>query len=280
MNDSSPIDRVITALKSAGNRVRPSGRGWSAQCPAHDDRTPSLSIGSGHDGRVLLHCHAGCESEDVVEALGLTWPDLFPDNGFRGTLRIPLPDPTRRAHDEDLATQFGCALDDDRLRTLAGTLGVSIGSLIRLQIGWYPQQQAFVFPERNAEFTCIGFGLRYSDGSKGFIAGGKRGLVIPHLLEYLPDPVLIVEGPTDTAAAVTAGRAAVGRPSAASGVEHLAVLLKDRESVIVADRDDAGTAGALKIKAQLQSAWLREVKVVLPPAGCKDVRDWLTKGSM
>jgi putative DNA primase/helicase len=55
-----------------------SGEGWKAKCPAHDDRVPSLSIKEGSDGRVLLHCHAGCSIDDILRALGLTLRDLFP----------------------------------------------------------------------------------------------------------------------------------------------------------------------------------------------------------
>jgi hypothetical protein len=58
--------------------VRRSGGGWVARCPAHDDRNPSLSITAGEDGRALLHCHAGCTTESIVAALGLTLADLFP----------------------------------------------------------------------------------------------------------------------------------------------------------------------------------------------------------
>jgi hypothetical protein len=49
-----------------------------AVCPAHDDLAPSLSIGEGSDGRILVKCHAGCTTEDVLGALGLTWGDLWP----------------------------------------------------------------------------------------------------------------------------------------------------------------------------------------------------------
>ena len=51
---------------------------WMARCPAHDDRRPSLSIREAEDGRILLHCFAGCRTADVLQALGLTWRDLFP----------------------------------------------------------------------------------------------------------------------------------------------------------------------------------------------------------
>jgi Protein of unknown function (DUF3631) len=56
-----------------------SGEGWKAKCPgAHNDRVPSLSIKEGSDGRVLLHCHAGCSIDDILRAIGLARRDLFP----------------------------------------------------------------------------------------------------------------------------------------------------------------------------------------------------------
>jgi hypothetical protein len=60
---------------------RRSGAGWIAQCPAHEDRSPSLSIGEGRDGRILLHCFGGCTSEAVCDSLGLSLSDLFPEPG-------------------------------------------------------------------------------------------------------------------------------------------------------------------------------------------------------
>ncbi len=51
---------------------------WLARCPAHDDRSPSLSI-TDRDGRVLLHCFGGCETEDVLGAVGLRFTDIMPE---------------------------------------------------------------------------------------------------------------------------------------------------------------------------------------------------------
>jgi 5S rRNA maturation endonuclease (ribonuclease M5) len=51
---------------------------YAAHCPAHDDKTPSLSIATGDDGRILLHCQAGCPLENIIWALGITSQDLFP----------------------------------------------------------------------------------------------------------------------------------------------------------------------------------------------------------
>ena len=56
----SPILRLLNALGDADCRPRRSGAGYSARCPAHDDAKPSLSVSEGDDGRVLIHCQAGC----------------------------------------------------------------------------------------------------------------------------------------------------------------------------------------------------------------------------
>jgi hypothetical protein len=71
---------VIDALTAAGCDPRPSGGGYRARCPAHDDRTPSLTVGVSEDGRVLLHCHAGCDTDAVVKVLGITMVDLYPES--------------------------------------------------------------------------------------------------------------------------------------------------------------------------------------------------------
>jgi hypothetical protein len=52
---------------------------WQATCPAHPDRTPSLTVRALPDGRILLHDFAGCAAVDVVGAVGLTLSDLFPE---------------------------------------------------------------------------------------------------------------------------------------------------------------------------------------------------------
>jgi hypothetical protein len=66
-------------------KARNAGRGrWVAQCPAHPDRSPSLSICEGDDGRLLLHCFGGCTTIRILETLGLEMRDLFAG---------PLPNP-------------------------------------------------------------------------------------------------------------------------------------------------------------------------------------------
>lgn len=72
---SGPVAIVLERL----DRVRRAGRGFTARCPAHEDRTNSLSVVVGDDGRVLLNCFARCHPEVVVRSMGLEWRDLFAD---------------------------------------------------------------------------------------------------------------------------------------------------------------------------------------------------------
>ena len=73
---NSPLEKVLAALPEA----RRSGDNYSAHCPCHEDRNASLSIGVGDDGRVLIHDHAGCETEAIVSKLGLSMADLMPSS--------------------------------------------------------------------------------------------------------------------------------------------------------------------------------------------------------
>lgn len=70
MSAATVLDRL--------DRVKQTGPGrWIARCPAHEDRSPSLSIRETDDGRVLLHCFAGCDPGDAMAAIGLEMKDLF-----------------------------------------------------------------------------------------------------------------------------------------------------------------------------------------------------------
>ena len=70
----------IDALLDRLDGVKETGPGkYLSRCPSHDDRSPSLAIKDGDDGRILLHCFAGCETEDVLSALGLTFADVMPE---------------------------------------------------------------------------------------------------------------------------------------------------------------------------------------------------------
>ena len=116
---SQNLDKVLSLL----GRVKRSRKGWVARCPAHEDRHPSLSVGVGEDGRVLLHCYAGCEVEAVVAALGLQMADLYPDG--RTT-----PPPTRATVQHPSANPHSSA---DSAVAGDGSGGSAEGTVARLQ---------------------------------------------------------------------------------------------------------------------------------------------------
>ncbi len=66
-------------LLSHLDKVRRTGPDrWIACCPAHDDKGPSLAIRETDDGRVLVHCFAGCSVHEVIGAVGIDLSTLFP----------------------------------------------------------------------------------------------------------------------------------------------------------------------------------------------------------
>jgi hypothetical protein len=75
----TPVERMLEML----TKVKGGNGRWTACCPAHNDRGPSLAIRELEDGRVLLHCFAGCETLHVVQALGMDMTDLFPPDSKR-----------------------------------------------------------------------------------------------------------------------------------------------------------------------------------------------------
>lgn len=82
----STADAILARL--AGVR-QVGGSRWMARCPAHEDRSPSLSITETSEGRVLVKCWAGCQTKDVLAAVALDWRELFPP-------REPGASPSRR----------------------------------------------------------------------------------------------------------------------------------------------------------------------------------------
>ncbi len=71
---SLSLDEILLALQG----VQRSGANYKARCPAHDDRTASLSVTIGDSGAILLRCFAGCDYKAIIGALGFTTKQLFP----------------------------------------------------------------------------------------------------------------------------------------------------------------------------------------------------------
>ena len=83
------VNKILTLLrkvKSTGNNT------WMACCPAHDDKSPSMTI-SDYSDNILIHCFSGCTPIDILGAIGLDFSDLFPERNYteksKGTVFNP-----------------------------------------------------------------------------------------------------------------------------------------------------------------------------------------------
>ena len=174
-----------------------------------------------------------------------------------------------------LAASFASALTNDKLTTFATSLGLSAESLRRLSVGWSAWQRAYSFPMRDAGGEIVGIRLRKPTGFKYCVTGSRSALFIPERLESATT-LCIAEGPTDCAALLDLGLAAVGRPSCTGGIALLLRLvnqLHPSHVVIVADADQPGQVGARSL-ANAVSVLTVGLRIVTPPSGIKDVRDW------
>jgi hypothetical protein len=75
----TPVEMLLSRLQ----KVKGRNGSWTACCPAHEDKGPSLAVREADDGRVLLHCFAGCPTINVLGAVGMDMSDLFPPDEKR-----------------------------------------------------------------------------------------------------------------------------------------------------------------------------------------------------
>ena len=99
-----PAEMILERLDG----VQRSGRGWRACCPvcSKTSRSRKLAVSDSDDGRVLLHCFAGCDAAAIVQAAGLTLGDLFPERLVADT-----PEDRRRRQRAARESQWGAAID-------------------------------------------------------------------------------------------------------------------------------------------------------------------------
>jgi hypothetical protein len=263
-----------------------------------------LTFTEADDGRLLLYCHRGCTTDEILAAVNLRPYELFyyPGGAVRQTVSgpaSPRPDISeeQRAKLDYVHQRALDAIEAEpgRLVELADLLGVEIESLRRLDVGWredvalagekwvFTGDWAWIFPEVNGKEEVVGLLRRYADPAraKRLVAGGRRGLTVPAGWRKIPGPVYAVEGASDVAALLSVGLCAIGRPNNRGGADDLAELLADdpREVVVFGERDrrpDGAWPGDPKPFAQRLSRLLgRPVRAQLPPPPCKDIREFI-----
>ena len=174
-----------------------------------------------------------------------------------------------------LVEKYQLQLTHERLCTFSESLGVSVASLKRLRTGW--DGMAFTFPMSDAAGNIVGIRRRFQNSLKVSATGSRTGLFVPIGLDS-DRTLLVCEGPTDTAAALDLDFNAIGRPNCNSRIEMTTEAARGRrEIVIVGDNDDVGRGGAQKL-ANAMVLYYPCVKIIFPPAGVKDLRQWLYAG--
>ena len=203
-----------------------------------------------------------------------------PRSSARTVVIAPAPDP-RAAELVALAAECYDALPDANRAYLGEQLGLTLSSLQRLQVGWHRGLHAYTFPMVGCEGRVVGIRVRRPDGAKFSVAGGHEGLFLP---TELPNSgiLFITEGPTDCAALLDFGLSAIGRPSCRGAVDKVEGWINVprvySDVTIVSDADEPGRLGAAALANRLM-LWGSAVRVITPPAGIKDARDWKKAGA-
>jgi hypothetical protein len=201
----SAFERFCEVLEGADCRR---GRAWL--CPTHEDRNASLSVSEGDDGRVLVKCHAGCRTEDIVAKLGLRMRDLFEPSGGEGG---------RRGYDNRATAQhpLGCTIEQyAEAKRLPVDFLRSVGVSDYTDSRW-PGAKVLRIPYRDLGGRELSVRIRVAlDGAQRFLwrKGSKPMLYGLDRLDRNADEVVLVEGESDCHTLWHHGFSAVGLPGA------------------------------------------------------------------
>ena len=255
-----PISILLAALeRKTGHKPTRSGAGWTARCPAHDDRRPSLSISESADGRVLLHCFAGCRVKAVVKALGFSMSDLTP----RDSTLSPPPRSQREPEATSQPQSGSFATAEAAAEWFAKKHEGVVEAIYRWTADWYRAR------------IRLPTGKMFCEITRAKNAWRLKGPPKPHPLyrvEELPSEgvIYVVEGEKAADAGRSIGLACITSGSASSAGSADWRPLAGRRVVILPDNDKTGERYAEAVAEQLlHLSPAAEVRVARLP----DLRD-------
>jgi len=220
------------------DHVVKTGSRWTARCPAHDDHDPSLSIATGADGRIILHCHAGCTPENVCAAIGITLADLFADK------------PEHNGHPKQIVATYPYHDSSGRLAF----------EVVRFNPKDFRQRQ----PDGKGGWLWKMNGVQ------------KALFRLPEILVAIKArrPIFVCEGEKDVLAMVERGFAATCNPGGAGKWQKsYSEALRGAEVIIVADKDAPGRAHARKVATALNGVAASLKVIECPDVGGRPVKD-------
>ena len=209
---TSVLDGVVARMDNPRQR----GDKWEARCPAHDDKNPSLGAWLGDNGAVIICCQAGCSKEEILNGLGLTWADMFP---------------------EKVGTDSRTAKVVDRYKYV-DEAGVLLYEVVRTDPKGFRQR----VPDGRGGWV--------------WKLGDTRRVLyrLPEVTAAVQDgePVLVVEGERDVHALEAAGYVATTCPGGAGKWrDEYTHVLRGADVIVIADKDAPGRKHARDIARAL-----------------------------
>jgi putative DNA primase/helicase len=265
---------------------RKTGGGWTACCPAHDDRTPSLSIRDAGN-KVLVHCHAGCDQERVIAAL--QGRGLWTDEGPRWLSRRACNKPIERKPEHGDTKRSEAALAIWQYAEPAhGTL---VESYLQSRGIHLPAPDALRFrtglkhPSAGIWPAMVALVTNGPDGTplaihRTFLArdGGGKAPINPQKMMLGPcrggavrlaDPgevLMVGEGIETCLAAMLASGHPAWAALSTSGLRGLDLPKEVRDVIMLADGDEPGEVAAWDCARRWKRQG-RRVRVARPPQG-------------
>jgi Toprim-like len=298
---------TIDALLSRLGGVSKKRQGFVARCPAHEDREPSLGITLGEDGRILLHCRAGCTVESVCAAIGIELRDLFSKHGDSQAARTPSFGPHLagevwriarcRARDDDKVE------DDAEVYEFLNRRGIGLswesGSYGILPTdrrlpdrlsGWPASGHRLIVPLYDGNGTIANVQARtvrtakpkvlFPAGSqaRGVLFANEAGRAVIDGTAPTARPVILGEGLTDFLAFTIVTVAPVlCAPGTSTAPSAIGPWVRGRVLLVALDHDDAGQRASREVASRAYSLGAKVVRRLHWPAGCVDACDALLK---
>ncbi|MFJ2907800.1 phage/plasmid primase, P4 family [Streptomyces sp. NPDC087212] len=284
--------------------------GYAALCPGHADSRPSLRMWRGEDLKVRLTCRAGCETADVIRAVGLGWSDLFDVSGPGATVSAERPElvPARlvaplAAYIDRTSAALGNYSSEwaGKARAyLNNRFGLDVETAAELGIGVDPGDQGEGFPYLSRQYRAhprVTVPLYGWDGAARGLQGRDLSGDCPARWLSLANPrkhrwspyghfrgaggygtVLICEGPGDALTAVACGYDSVAiRGAALAGsaelVRELAEGLRGSLVILAGDNDTAGQGFTSRLASGLAEHGVNALRLELPYQG-DDLTAW------